>query len=468
MAKTVTYTDFTTPSGFTVTAISGGTLTASTTYYYKVIAVYSTVTTPYYMNGKSLASPEVSGLTTITNKSLTLSWSHPKGEGGGYRIFRSNTSGSTYTSCMNIGLTDVSYNTGGTCTWTDDGSVTNNIGNCAYQNTSHGKLTLLGSTAGDPFSIVDLYNADVVGGWGVVRRLDESTYRVEPFIQTHANLYWVDEEKTIIIADGFDTIYTGTGNYRFGRMTGSVTNRGCHLIFKNYAYISFTPNILNAYKTTFDVVYDYNPLVTTYYSITFFSLSFNSGNTIDCQSNKMRGFAPGSITNCYMKNFVATEYDIGFGIGAGTFENVIGMAGSRPFQTGGSTVIRVKNFTSIDNGTATVYVLGLNNTVTMVNTNVAPTGYNAVGNATGSVVYEKFTYNLKVYQNDSATSISGATVNIYDVFNNLLYSGLTNVTGDIPEQELLYYKHTFVLAVRTSTKYAPHRLVVSKTGMPTM
>lgn len=77
-----------TPASVTISVSSGGSLTASTTYYYKVTALDDT--------GETLPSSEVSGLTTSLNKTISLQWNATAGAVS-YKVYRSTTSG-IYTS----------------------------------------------------------------------------------------------------------------------------------------------------------------------------------------------------------------------------------------------------------------------------------------------------------------------------------------------------------------------------------
>ena len=73
------------PQGLTVVAASGGSLTANTTYYYEVTAVYAN-------NAESGASNEVYLETTTSNKTNTLTWSAASGATS-YNIYRGLASG---------------------------------------------------------------------------------------------------------------------------------------------------------------------------------------------------------------------------------------------------------------------------------------------------------------------------------------------------------------------------------------
>lgn len=98
------------PSGITTTVGSGGSngLTASTKYFYVVTALNQ--------NGETIQSLEVSGLTTVSNKAITVAWSAVVGATS-YNIYRSPTSG-TY------GATSFLINElAGTLSYVDDGTA---------------------------------------------------------------------------------------------------------------------------------------------------------------------------------------------------------------------------------------------------------------------------------------------------------------------------------------------------------
>jgi len=88
------------PAQPAATAASGGSLTASTTYFYKITAVTA--------GGEGNASSEVSAATTSTNKTINLSWTaFPNATG--YNIYRSNPlnaptfPGTVFTGAANTG-----------------------------------------------------------------------------------------------------------------------------------------------------------------------------------------------------------------------------------------------------------------------------------------------------------------------------------------------------------------------------
>lgn len=89
------------PVGVTATVSAGGTLTAATTYYYVVTALDE--------GGETIASSQVSGLTTSSNKTITIQW-FPVLAATSYRIYRSTTSG-VYGATSLVGTGDTHFET---------------------------------------------------------------------------------------------------------------------------------------------------------------------------------------------------------------------------------------------------------------------------------------------------------------------------------------------------------------------
>lgn len=450
MAKTVNFTDIPRPTGLTCTAISGGTLAANTTYYYTVIGVFAKGVASYVFQGKSLPSNEATGRTTTINKSITLTFSIPKGSAFTYRIYRNTTPiGTTYKNLNTLATfpTDALNNVDGIVTWTDNGVAVS--GNAFFEPYTHGKLVLAGSTISDKFSIVDLYNADVANGWGVIQQVNSNTYLCNTHIVLNPNNYWYDQKKTIIFADG---ITATSANLEFGNINGEKTFGGCNIDITTCWLSNFNVSNLNAYRTIFRYV---SP-----FALNNTGLQFSSGVVRDCQVDYFRNFVPLSSINCTIRNFTCSNFDNLFSAGASIFRNLNLMTGSRVFQTGTGTIIYAKGITSV--GTGLGLYIGLNSQLTVVDST-----YDNIGScnidSTGTWIRDKFSYNLKV-TNASGTSINGANVKIYDKFNNLLCDVNTDLNGNIVEQELLRKQWDVVNKTITGTDYFPHKTVISATG----
>lgn len=98
------------PVGLAAVAVSGGSLTAATTYYYRVTA------TGIQGNSEieTIGSNEASALTTSSNKQITLTWTRLQGATG-YKIYRGTSAGSENTLVATI-------TSGSTVTYTNDGT----------------------------------------------------------------------------------------------------------------------------------------------------------------------------------------------------------------------------------------------------------------------------------------------------------------------------------------------------------
>lgn len=465
MAKNVTFEDLDAPTNLAGSLVAGGTLAANTTYYYRVIAVvYNSTYIPHF-RGKSLASEEITITTDSVNKSVELTWNAVPGAQGGFKIYRAEVS-EGYPYCINYAAIDSVINIGGTCTMVDNGIAlyANNI----YQNLTHGKLILSGSTEEDPFSVVDLWEADQANGWGVVTRLDRSTYRVGASIYGHSNMFWKDTDRVIVFADSI--MGTSSGAFQFGEKStvpayDEMPYSGCRIIFKSYCLDVFGVGTLNAYDTTLDAVVDFNEvfeaLVSPYNGVVQI-IAWNKGEILECRLERIRQFACGTAGDTTIKDSHGKFYDIFFYAPPATVENLTVRVGSRPFQMGTGTIARAKGIDTRDN-TYDILYNGKNAIFTAVNTAISGAKLRGVGDSSGSQCIQLFTYNLNVTDANSGLPLENARVRIWDVFDNLICDGLTDANGDIAEQELIYYEHNIGEGnVITSTKFAPHKMFVSK------
>lgn len=463
MPKVYAFQDMTKPASITGTAVAGGTLAENTTYYYRVIGTReASGATASYWVGKTKSSDEFSVTTTATNKSVQISFTQPSGEGLlSYRIFRSTIPGgmlNNSTSCIAFYPKDVTYRSGTTITFTDTGYA--NVGGNTFLNIDtdpHGVLTLTGSATGDRYSIVDLYNADVAGGWGVIKKLDAHTYLVNCYVKMQSQ-FWNDTFKNIIWADGYDA---SSADMKFGSISGSNRTSGtCNIIITSQWLSGAGCNVLNAYRTNFLYVYPFENGT----SLGLTSLTWSSGVIQDCTCEKFRGFTPFSATNCILKNFTYSGYDNAFGTGQASFINVRMLQGSRAWQTSGTSSIYGKGV-FIDGGNAILWI-GLNNTVNLVDSQFVNVG-SVNSNATGSVLNDKISFNLNVVDNNQV-AVSGANVKIYDNSATLVVNVDTAASGSIAEQEITRRQYTVTnLTVNGPFNKYPFTIVVSKTGYET-
>jgi hypothetical protein len=462
MAKVFTFADMTKPASITGTPVTGGTLAASTTYYYRVIGTREAGTSQNYWVGKTKSSDEFSATTDATNRSVQISFTQPAGEGViSYRIFRSTTAGGTLNNavaCLTFLPRDVTYRSGTTITFVDTGYTAN--GGNTYLNVDtdpHGVLTVTNSSTGDRISIVDIYNADVAAGWGVIKKINANTYLVNCFLVTNGQ-FWSDREKNIIFTDG---VFWNSSDLLFGAISGAnQTSGGCNLIFTTQWLNSISPTTINAYRTNF--IYQ-NPTLTL--GQAFAGFSWSSGTIQDCTCERFRNFQPNSKTNCILKNFVMNGYDNAFSAGAGTFINVRMLQGSRPWQTSGASNIYGKGV-FVDGAVYTVLWIGQNAVVNLVDSQFVNGGGCNI-DSTGSVLNDKISFNLNVV-NTNQTALTGVNVKVYDTNSTLVVDVNTDVNGNIVEQEITRRQYTVTnLTVNPPNNKYPFTIIVSKAGYET-
>ena len=464
MAKRYSFVDLPKPLNCTATPIAGGTLSASTTYYYRVIGTYSSHTVYWY--GKSKSSDEFSATTTSTDKSITLTWDSPIGENNYYRVFRATTSGgmlNSNSSMIYTSISDATYNSGGTVTWTDDGSIALRDSNYCFEidNDCHGRLTLSGSTSGDHFSIVDLYDADQTNEWGVITRSSPNVFKINCHLIKHTGLYWTDTRKTIEFCEGMSG--SSTDNYfNFGSISGSaLTSNGCNLIFNSPWLTTITFGELYAYRTTFACVnaIDSNML----------GLSFSSGLVQDCTVDNSRSFAcTGNLAGTF-RNLIFSRFDNFFSAYSANFDGVRALRGSRVWQIAGGG----KNITArgvFGDGCLACLCVNATSTssLTIIDsefTYASPLAGNYSRNE-GFMYYDQFSYNLTVYERDSVTPIEGAVVTLWDNTEEI-FSVSTDVNGQIAEQFVTRKEGTVTSVTGTSVysyiEKSPFKILITKT-----
>jgi len=173
MAKTITVSELLPPTNLTATAVSGGSLVAGTTYYYKMIAVEMSgsngrVDSTY---ASSAPSAEVSVTCDATNKSVQLNWTATtkiKTAGYlGYLIYRTTISGDyAYTTAHLItpasgnGYPTLAATTA--TTYTDNGSLA--LYTSLMPALGCPLVVIDGGTSGDPITEEDIYQGYVTAG----------------------------------------------------------------------------------------------------------------------------------------------------------------------------------------------------------------------------------------------------------------------------------------------------------------
>lgn len=164
MAVIVTKLDA--PTNVQATLQDGGSLLANTTYYYRIVALYSLSPTLGLYGGINWSTPsiEISATTTSTKKSISLTWNAVAGASG-YEVYKTTTSGDySYTSTHRICHKTLSYLYAPTTTNSliDDGTAT--LYNALFLENGYPLVTIDGGTEASPYTEEDIYNALINAG----------------------------------------------------------------------------------------------------------------------------------------------------------------------------------------------------------------------------------------------------------------------------------------------------------------
>ena len=149
------YSSMGAPGSLSLATATGGSLTASTTYYYKVTAIDSA-------GGETTPSPENSIATTSGNRTINITWTPVTGASG-YRIYRGISSNSETGYYSTLGTVS-----GSNLTFSDSGATQNNTtatppgSNSAYISTNNSNNNLQLSVGGNGTPTGQLYVSGTV------------------------------------------------------------------------------------------------------------------------------------------------------------------------------------------------------------------------------------------------------------------------------------------------------------------
>jgi len=479
MAKVITFTDLSTPTNLTATTVSGGSLDASTTYYYKVFAVFSNASLNsqyFYENGRSLCSIEVSATTDATNKSIKLDWDAVSGAGG-YRIYRCkgeslDTTTTKLSTTLEVALT--------TNTYTDNGSAVQHTYGTIYWDYPHGKLELTGGTSADPITINDIYNADVAGGWGMIHKLSAKCYEINiPYIL--ANAFIKFSGNAVLLVNGlFSGSSLGT-SLQIGERnsTYDATYDGCVISFKcaNFGgYRAMNGFYKLIYDTTF--IYDYYSYRGWPYtgSNQYAAFDFSTGDY--CQDVTFKNFRyVGAAGTSVMKEIRLID-------GSENMWNWSTTGQIRNIQVEDAGIQVQYSLTSAFAPIIDQLILKKNGYLNFYNNHCAVTVRNTLLNATmgwytspDASWHEEFNFDMLIVD-DNGDPIENATISLKNNLGTEVYSGTTDSSGVITTQYILTRVFSYGNAVADPTNavsktltnitdYNPFTITVSKTGYET-
>lgn len=336
-------------------------------------------------------------------------------------------------------------------------------------------ITVTGYTFGTPCTFLDVYNADVAGGWGVVSKSgnDHFTFDCKLVIgDGSTSTYFADTDKQIIFstnsitADYQIAVYVmNSANFTLGYLVNDskkVTDNGCAL-FGTFTQNSFLLNV----QSSSAVVKLYSCLVHGTDGSGVSSIISISGATVyNCIFDHLYLYLSANLT---IYNLLATSSKT-YGLygSSGTWDVVnlknhdyaIGFGYAGGGQPPGNQ--HVKN-TIIKNNTyvARCHFMGLDCSIT----NGDVDNWNFVWSNSSAKVYRKYELDLKVIDKDN-TPINAATVKVWDKDSNLIVDTTTNASGVIVTQAITrgYYNQA---NGNTLQEASPHLIKIEKAGYTT-
>ena len=429
-----------------------GDLSPNTTYYYKVVAVDAGTFNLSYWGRQSKVSEEVS--VTIGGKGggVLLSFEIPKGAATSYRIFRTKISGDydlTKGALLNS-PSDGANNDKGTVRWYDTG-FDHSKDNYIPLKDVHGIIYI---SDGD-FSLAELWLESESRRWNVIDKIDETTYVIRALLSL-TNIVWSEKNKTIIFYAPIEAI-DHHNQIRFGEFSKSSKN-GCTLIWKtNWLANNKLANV-SAYDTRFLLETPSEDYKFDYGSITL----FESGIVQDCVVNQFREFKGDKNTDYIFKNIHYSDADCAFGNGEDTYENLTVCRGNSVFRTIEGKNIRAVGIDASELIYGIVMFDSRDNYIDLVNC-LTPKVAQAITDSTGTIIDDKITYDLTVYDEKGQT-VESAAVKIYDNSEELIIQTITDENGAIPTQEIIRVQYSFLNVDLISDNKMPLKVIVEKSG----
>lgn len=335
-------------------------------------------------------------------------------------------------------------------------------------------ITITGYTSGTPCTFLDIYNADVAGGWGVVTRQCLNQYCIDAkidFGDGSTATYFADINKMIIIPHGYSSVawvwtVKNNTNVRLGTLidaTTKTTRDGCIIISIDTTSGTYgvfygedgSNRTLELYNTRIDL--PYIPSTANRYSIRQFSGTTKIYNFVSLS----QGY--------YLQN--ADIYDVVMGTGKYALERMVNCTFDRLFLHNCTTAALL----AYDSGINVKNVIAKNNTNLfrdyhsatdsyLINVDSDAWTFNFI-NAYTAKVYRQYKFDLKVIDKDNA-AINGATVKIWDKDSNLIVDTTTNASGVIATQTITrgYYNKT---NGDTLQEASPHLIKIEKASYTT-
>lgn len=305
-------------------------------------------------------------------------------------------------------------------------------------------ITITGYIPGTECAFLDIYNADIAGGWGVSSKNNDYSFAFDAQLQIGNDsnqTYFKDTNKLVTIKPGNQhAIYIKRlAQFQLGEVYDDSlrsTGNGCTLL-----------KLDNAYKNIIQGSTNYNAAVRLY-SSSFYSNVGNVGlnyiygiKAYNCLLGKNINFgftSGGTIDYC-----IITDPNFsGFYNTGSTIDHITAFKTPRLFAASYGYPTNISNTTVYDN-TLMGYVTNRTVDVNLINvtSNVWTFAYN---NSIGIEIWRKYTFDLHVKKSDK-TNFSNRPVTIWQragdnnfVDGDKLYEGTTDGSGNIPTQTLIW------------------------------
>lgn len=482
-------------------ASADGSLSESTTYYFVVLALYSTAINTVY-TAISAPSNIASVSTDATNKTIDLSWTAVPGATR-YMVYwtkvdpGSDPTALNFTGWMIKDSANTHYASTAATSFTFDSE---RLSGSPYYSVSYGDayrfvaifnekidyFRISGSTVDDPASFESLYQACLANSWDSVEKFHDRTYFVKANVTlVTASSYFVSQAELVYMTGGFYNAASGamtvlgTGTSDTDPAEGAVW---VSLAGQASAWWSgFNFHDLRAFNWSFKNIrqgYQYSP-TDAYISIVLSGDDFQIAN---CNMERIQylSFLGGALSTSFCKDVVVTRgrwaYYFGSDVSAASFDNVYSI------NSGMASYMRYSPIVSGLNtkGTAQYEILAINSVEDLqaicIDSNIDFSKSSVIqwfqsGRLPTGNEYIKVRYSLALtVQNKAGLALVGASVSITDL------SGATSFTGDTDSNGQIntvldggVHKSKYLVANNTGTytSYSPHTLTITAPGYQT-
>lgn len=328
--------------------------------------------------------------------------------------------------------------------------IANAIGTITYD-VGTNTITATGGTSGAPIGFIDLYNADISGGWGVVQKINSQMYTITAMLN---------------IGDGSTSTYFASELEQIKAENYSYLTDSYWCRIKNNAHLRFGRVISYIDKTT----YRGSSLGCRIYNSTYewyhkHFLATETGSFLEIYSSHIWAGYPryliegtGKLTiwnslltdRCTFGNYFTSDSEIfntiltypdNYGFNGISNKVSILYSGFCDIYKSGSTNIEMRNL--FIHGTyptiPTVRFYASSGNLTMIDIQTDRWDcffYSGSGSSTGLILRE-YTFNLKLID-ENGTIVQGANIEISDI-NGVVFSGISNSSGQVSTELLRGY-----------------------------